>query len=436
MPRIADALERESHTVELEPGDFERLLERRERQHRNRRIRAGALGVVVALAMGLALVRSLTSGGIPADPVPPEPPGGRSLELTATIGGTVEVSSPRDWYLVDHWPATDSEIHPPSEAPLLLFEVANFDPGLAEPRLSRPSPGGHGPCPPDGIAVSVTLGPASDPHRTMCRGDRGSSNRDEHGDLASRTRSCWSPGQTRPIAIVRPPPRSWIRSSRPAPSRTTGTAEVTPPTSSRAGRTGPRRRRSRRARRTARSSSPYARSRAGTSSEETPSRSRARSRSRPPAGARAFGAVTDEVARVELHRAGIDEPFVAERFDLPPSLDAGFDAFVFEPQPEGGPYEVVAYRHRRRGPLLVAPAAHRHRAGRDRPRVRDDVGREALDGGGRLLGSAVRRARGDKHAGARANAGAAAARSSRRTKRRCPPSSSRKASRSSTRSTS
>ena len=36
------------------------------------------------------------------------------------------------------------------------------------------------------------------------------------------------------------------------------------------------------------------------------------------------------------------EPFVAERFALPPSLDAGFDAFVFEPQPEGGPFEVVA----------------------------------------------------------------------------------------------
>ena len=52
--------------------------------------------------------------------------------------------------------------------------------------------------------------------------------------------------------------------------------------------------------------------------------------------------MTDDVARVELHHAGIDEPFVAERVELPPSLDAGFDAFVFEPQPEGGPFEVVA----------------------------------------------------------------------------------------------
>ena len=59
-------------------------------------------------------------------------------------------------------------------------------------------------------------------------------------------------------------------------------------------------------------------------------------------GFESFGAVTDDVARVELHRPGIDEPFVAERIELPPSLDAGFDAFVFEPQPKGGPYEVVA----------------------------------------------------------------------------------------------
>jgi Tol biopolymer transport system component len=76
MPRIADALERESRTVDLEPGDFERLLGRRERKQRNRRIRAGALGVIVALAMGTILARSLTLDGIPADRViPPKPLG-------------------------------------------------------------------------------------------------------------------------------------------------------------------------------------------------------------------------------------------------------------------------------------------------------------------------------------------------------------------------
>jgi Tol biopolymer transport system component len=72
MPRLADALERESRSVDLEQGDFERLLGRRERKERNRRIRAGALGVIVALAMGFVFVRSLTSEPVPADP-PVEP---------------------------------------------------------------------------------------------------------------------------------------------------------------------------------------------------------------------------------------------------------------------------------------------------------------------------------------------------------------------------
>jgi Tol biopolymer transport system component len=67
VPRIADVLERESRSVDLEPGDFERLLGRRERKERNRRLRAGAVGVAVALAIGVAFARSLPSEGIPAD---------------------------------------------------------------------------------------------------------------------------------------------------------------------------------------------------------------------------------------------------------------------------------------------------------------------------------------------------------------------------------
>ena len=65
MPRIADALERESRTVDLEQGDFERLLGRRERKQRNRRIRAGALGVIVALAIGAIFVRLADVGPDP-----------------------------------------------------------------------------------------------------------------------------------------------------------------------------------------------------------------------------------------------------------------------------------------------------------------------------------------------------------------------------------
>ena len=74
MSRIADALERESQDVDLAQGDFERLLGRRERKQRNRRIRAGALGVIVTLVMAAVLVRSITSDHIPANPQPTPTP--------------------------------------------------------------------------------------------------------------------------------------------------------------------------------------------------------------------------------------------------------------------------------------------------------------------------------------------------------------------------
>ena len=87
MPRIADALEHESRTVDLEQGDFERLLGRRERKQRNRRIRAGALGVIVALAIGTALVRSLTSDPIPAHPRPTPAPAPHGI--FSSVGGWI-----------------------------------------------------------------------------------------------------------------------------------------------------------------------------------------------------------------------------------------------------------------------------------------------------------------------------------------------------------
>jgi Tol biopolymer transport system component len=95
MPRIADVLERESRTVDLEQGDFERLLGRRERRQRNRRIRAGAVGVIVAIAMGIILVRSLPSGGIPAGrPVEPRPAPAASGSLAYALDGDIYVADP------------------------------------------------------------------------------------------------------------------------------------------------------------------------------------------------------------------------------------------------------------------------------------------------------------------------------------------------------
>jgi Tol biopolymer transport system component len=89
MPRIADALERESRTVDLEPGDFERLLGRRERKQRNRRIRAGVLGVIVTLALLIALTESMRSGSLPANPAPPKPLGAGEV-LDGVLGLTAQ----------------------------------------------------------------------------------------------------------------------------------------------------------------------------------------------------------------------------------------------------------------------------------------------------------------------------------------------------------
>ena len=93
MPRITDVLERESRTVDLEQGDFERLLGRRERKQRNRRIRAGALGVIVALAMGIVLVRSLTSDEVPANPpVDPRPAPAAAGTLAYELDGDIYIA--------------------------------------------------------------------------------------------------------------------------------------------------------------------------------------------------------------------------------------------------------------------------------------------------------------------------------------------------------
>jgi Tol biopolymer transport system component len=62
------------------------------RRQRNRRIRAGALGIIVALVTGLVLARSLISDGVPADlPVEPAP----------AVSGALVYASDGDIYVAD-----------------------------------------------------------------------------------------------------------------------------------------------------------------------------------------------------------------------------------------------------------------------------------------------------------------------------------------------
>ena len=301
---------------------------------------AALLAAVALIAGSVSVVRSLQN--VPADPAP------QSLQLTATIGGAVEVSSPRDWYLVDHWPATDSEIHPPSQDPLVLFEVANFDPGLTD-AVCPAEPGGERSMPASGIAVSVTLGMASHP-AGRCAG--------AIVDVRTGTVTVSSvpyTGSSIPYTsvVVAGPDASerdrtiaaeildsiqptgtftFYRNGRGhaayvldgwSDKATTSTLEARPSDG-----------------KVELSVREINGSDTGGGSIEV---SGSQPVEAPDGGAATFGAVTDDVARVELHRAGIDQPFVAERIELPPSLNAGFDAFVFEPQPEGGPYEVIGY---------------------------------------------------------------------------------------------
>lgn len=61
MPSVAELLERESATVDLEGDHLERLLQRRDRKQRNQRIRAGALAIVLALLTFAALARAFST---------------------------------------------------------------------------------------------------------------------------------------------------------------------------------------------------------------------------------------------------------------------------------------------------------------------------------------------------------------------------------------
>jgi hypothetical protein len=60
MPSISELLESESTTVDLEPGDFERLVRRRDRKRRNQRIAAGVVGIAVFVA-AVWIVTSVSS---------------------------------------------------------------------------------------------------------------------------------------------------------------------------------------------------------------------------------------------------------------------------------------------------------------------------------------------------------------------------------------
>jgi hypothetical protein len=98
MPNLADLLERESRTVDLQPGDFDRLVRRRDRKRRNQRIAAGVVGIAVFVAAvwivtsGLPFDRStpavpgLETGPTQTGPPPPRASAPATVVRTGTCG--------------------------------------------------------------------------------------------------------------------------------------------------------------------------------------------------------------------------------------------------------------------------------------------------------------------------------------------------------------
>jgi hypothetical protein len=95
MPNVAELLDRESQTVDLDPGHFGRLLRRRDRRQRNRRITAGALALALMVLLTIALRGAFDSRRTPADrPVQPRPAPAVSGALAYALDGDIYVADP------------------------------------------------------------------------------------------------------------------------------------------------------------------------------------------------------------------------------------------------------------------------------------------------------------------------------------------------------
>jgi dipeptidyl aminopeptidase/acylaminoacyl peptidase len=84
MPSVAELLERESETVDLEHDHFERLLRRRYRKERNRRVSAAVLAIVVTVLSIMGLMRAFRNVERPATEPTPTPRG-----IFSDVGGWI-----------------------------------------------------------------------------------------------------------------------------------------------------------------------------------------------------------------------------------------------------------------------------------------------------------------------------------------------------------
>jgi hypothetical protein len=304
---------------------------------RVRRRQAATSLVAAAAALSLVGASVLAVGGLGSrggeGDIAPAAGTRPVFERSVTVGG-LTVTSPSDWYLVDPWGAWDSDsVSPGSDA--ILLQVTNFDPGLSSPACDA-DVGGSARFPADGVAIFVAVADDAQGAGDQC-GDQvetsivGSVGSAPHpimmavgsdaaaNDLAN-AEAIWrslrlvggsfyarelGPGYV--LDGWREGGSTWLLEARPSDENvelllvefsgsntsydTVADVDVPAPNA---------------------------------------------------VEGETFGAVTEEAMRVEYNRAGLSASMVARLIDLPSSLDAAFDAFVFVPQPTGGPSEVVA----------------------------------------------------------------------------------------------
>ena len=104
MPSVAELLERESTTVDLEPGSLERLLRRRNRKRRNQRIGAAVLAIVLTLLSITGLMRAFRSVERPASEPTLKPSG-----IFSEVGGWIAYGNRWGIWAVDPSHPNDAE---------------------------------------------------------------------------------------------------------------------------------------------------------------------------------------------------------------------------------------------------------------------------------------------------------------------------------------
>ena len=325
--RIRDVLEEDASRTPL----VARMPDHIRPRVRRRQAVATGVAVVVACAVvagSMLALRGINSRdrdtGIDPTPAPHTRP---VFERTVTVGG-VKLTTRSDWYLVDHWATWDTEASSFELSGVPLLEVTNFDAGLSMP-VCETEPG-RSRLPDAGIAIYV-VGAGS--AREICGGNVDPSSVRTVGALDIVTTvgpRATDEDRTEANEIVRSIEWTGLQfNARPG----------TPGYVLDGGKDG-----------TSNWLLEVLETAQGVELQliefepDGVSRDMVEDPGVPDPNAiegDVFGAVSEDAVRVE-YRAGRATPLVARLIDLPPSLGAGFDAYVFESQPRGEPLEVVA----------------------------------------------------------------------------------------------